>query len=179
MSRNESGLSTPQEVSLILLRTLVGWHFLYEGYFKLFRPAWGRDGVPLEPWSSAGYLNAATGPFAGIFHGMASSPWLSTIDSLVAVALFLVGLSLVLGLFADAGAVGALLLLAMFYLSAIPTQGLPEAHSEGAYLFVNKNLVEAGAVLVLIVFGTGRIAGLDRLRGARRPVSPRVEEAAA
>jgi hypothetical protein len=50
----------------------------------------------------------------------------------------------------------------MFYLSAIP-MGLPEARSEGTYLFVNKNLIEASAVLALMTFRTGRIAGLDSL----------------
>ena len=83
-----------------------------------------------------------------------------------------VGLSLMLGLFTQAGCVGALGLLAMFYLSAIP-MGLPEARSEGTYLIVNKNLIEAAAVLVLFSFRTGRIAGLDHywicdVRMARR-----------
>ena len=40
---------------------------------------------------------------------------------------------------------------------------LPEARAEGAYLIVNKNLIEAAAVLVLLAFRTGRIAGLDLL----------------
>ena len=45
--------------------------------------------------------------------------------------------------------------------------GLPEARSEGTYLIVNKNLIEAAAVLVLLSFRTGRIAGLDQLGAAR------------
>ena len=28
-----------EATSLVLFRTLVGWHFLYEGYYKLLRPA--------------------------------------------------------------------------------------------------------------------------------------------
>ena len=172
MSMTDKDLSGGQQVALVLLRTLVGWHFLYEGYFKLLRPAWSRDGVPLAPWTSAGYLKAASGPFAGIFHRMAESHWLSTVDTLVAVALLLVGLSLMLGLFTQAGCVGALALLALFYASSIPISGMHQPGAEGAYLLVNKNLVEAAAVLVLLFFGTGRLAGLDRLRtltpGARR-----------
>ena len=97
---------------------------------------------------------------------------------MVAVGLLLVGLSLVLGLFTQAGCVGALLLLSMFYLAQIPTRGLHEPGSEGAYLFVNKNLIEAAAVFAVLVFRTGRIAGLDRLRRGPAPVRPRVEEAA-
>jgi thiosulfate dehydrogenase [quinone] large subunit len=175
---NQPPLTNAQQLALVILRTLVGWHFLYEGYFKLLRPAWNRGGAPLAPWSSAGYLRGASGPFAGLFQGLADSRWLSTIDTLVAVALLLVGLSLVLGLFTQAGCVGALLLLAMFYLSAIPTSGVHQTGAEGAYLLVNKNLVEAGAVLVLLFFGTGRIAGLDRLWTGRRDAGPAQEAVA-
>ena len=51
--------------ALVVLRTVVGWHFLYEGYFKLAVPGWSRQGAPLAAWSASGYLHAATGPFAG------------------------------------------------------------------------------------------------------------------
>jgi thiosulfate dehydrogenase [quinone] large subunit len=169
--------SPAQQFGLVLLRTLIGWHFLYEGYFKLMLPGWTSGGAPMPRWSSAGYLKAATGPFASIFHAMAESPWLPTLDLLVAGALLLVGLSLVLGLFTDAGCVGALCLLSLFYLSAIPTSGLPAPHAEGTYLLVNKNLVEAGAVFVLLAFRTGRIAGLDLLRRPVAKATARPEEA--
>jgi thiosulfate dehydrogenase (quinone) large subunit len=175
--RKVPALSTLQQVGLIVLRTLIGWHFVYEGYFKVWRPAWTRTGEVLGPWSSAGYLRVANGPFADVFHRLAASSWLPTIDKAVAIALILVGLSLLLGLFTQAGCVGAFVLLAMFYLSFLPTSGLHETGSEGAYLIVNKNLVEAAAVLAVYAFRTGGIAGLDLLR--RRPVAPpRVEEAA-
>jgi len=150
-----------QQTALVVLRTLIGWHFLYEGYTKLLQPAWGRAGAPLAEWSSAGYLKAATGPLAGLFHSLGNVSWIGTLDGIVAVTLVAVGSSLVLGLFTQTACVGALGLLAMFYLSAIP-MGLSEARAEGTYLIVNKNLVEAAAVLVLYAFRTGRIAGLDR-----------------
>ena len=178
MKDNPETLTSPQQVALVVLRTLIGWHFLYEGFSKLWRPAWTRDGTVLGPWSSAGYLRAATGPFADVFHRMAASSWLPTIDHVVAIGLFLVGLSLVLGLFTQAGCLGGIALIAMFYLAQIPTHGLHEPGSEGAYLFVNKNLVEAAAIFAVFAFRTGRIAGLDRLRRSPAPVRPRVEEAA-
>jgi len=165
--RDDVLLSSWQQVGLVVLRTLIGWHFLYEGYFKLLHPAWSRVGTPLPNWSAAGYLKGATGPFAPLFRAMGESSWLPQLDLLVAVLLLLVGLSLVLGIFTDAGCVGALFLLAMFYVSAIPTSGIHDARAEGAYLIVNKNLIEAAAVLVLLVFKTGRLAGLDRLRFVR------------
>jgi hypothetical protein len=50
--------------------------------------------------------------------------------------------------------------------------------AEGNYLLVNKNLIEAAAVAVVLVFRTGRIAGLDLLRGrARTQPVPSVAEA--
>ena len=174
----ESALSRGQQVSLVLLRTLIGWHFLYEGYFKLLRPAWSRDGSPLAAWSSAGYLQAANGPFAALFHRLADSPWIGRVDTAVAAALILVGFSLTLGIFTQAGCAGGLALLGLFYFSQIPTAGVPQPQTEGAYLFVNKNLIEAGAVLVLLVFRTGRIAGLDRLRHEPRARVATAQEAA-
>jgi thiosulfate dehydrogenase [quinone] large subunit len=100
------------------------------------------------------------------------------VDALVAWGLVLVGLSLMLGLFTQAGCAGALLLLAVFYLSWIPTRGVIEAGAEGSYLFVNKNLVEAGAVAVVMAFRTGRISGLDLLLDRRRATGSLAEGAA-
>jgi thiosulfate dehydrogenase [quinone] large subunit len=72
-----------------------------------------------------------------------------------------------LGLFTQVGGCGALILLALFYLSNVPTQGVPAVGAEGAYLLVDKNLVEAAAVVALLAFRTGRIAGLDLLLPSR------------
>jgi len=167
VSTEAARFSPAQQAGLVVLRTLIGWHFLYEGYVKLLLPGWTRDGLPLARWTSAGYLKAATGPFAAYFHGLSDSSWLSTLDIAIPVALVLIGLSLILGLFTDAGCVAALGMLTLFYVSAIPVSGLPEPHAEGTYLFVNKNLIEAGAVFVLLAFRTGRFAGLDLLRRPR------------
>ena len=68
------------------------------------------------------------------------------------------------------------MLLAAFYLAAVPTGGV-DIRAEGTYLFVNKNLVEACAVLVLLMFRTGSIAGLDLLRMRARPATVNVQEA--
>lgn len=155
-------MSRAQQIGLVTLRTLIGWHFLYEGYVKLVAPSWGSDGLPVAVWSSAGYLRAATGPLAGVFHALASSSWIGTIDVLVAVALAAIGLALMLGLLTQAACLGGITMLALFYVSAIPISGLPEPRTEGAYLLVNKNLIELAALAVLFAFRTGRIAGLDR-----------------
>jgi thiosulfate dehydrogenase [quinone] large subunit len=153
---------------LILLRTLIGWHFAWEGFVKLWWPSWSRGGWPLPHWSAAGFLQQATGPLADLFHALGESSWMPLLDVLIAVALLLTGLSLMLGLFTGTGLATAFVLLALSYVAAIPTLGVVGPGAEGNYLFVNKNLVEAGAVLVLLVFRTGRIAGLDLLRADRR-----------
>ncbi len=170
-------LSSTQQIALVILRTLIGWHFLYEGYAKLLDPAWGQNGVPLPHWSSAAYLKAATGPLAPLFHWLGNASWIGSLDLGVALALTAVGISLIVGLFTQLGCVGAFALLSMFYLSAIPTGG-PELRAEGTYLLVNKNLIEACAVGVLFAFRTGRIAGLDRLWMRSQPAAASMKEAA-
>jgi thiosulfate dehydrogenase [quinone] large subunit len=154
--------------ALVVLRTLIGWHFLYEGYYKLVLPAWSPAGAPLPAWSAGGYLRAASGPFAPLFHALAGSPLAAWIDWVIPIALVLVGLSLVLGLFTTRGCQGAVLLLALFYLAAIPLEGVARPGAEGTYLIVNKTLVELGAALVLLTSRTESIAGLDLLRAQSR-----------
>ena len=62
----------------------------------------------------------------------------------------------------------------LFYAAAIPLGGVPAPGAEGTYLVVNKTLIEWGAVLVVALFRTGRLAGLDLLlaRRARRELTP-------
>jgi thiosulfate dehydrogenase [quinone] large subunit len=162
-------LSVLQSISLIVLRTLIGWHFLYEAYYKLASSlAWSPAGKPLVPWSAAGYLNGASGPLAGIFQRMINAGWSGRIDWTVKLALLFIGLSLLLGLFTRVGAWLAFGMLGIFYLLYVPTLGVPQANTEGTYLIVNKTLIEAAAVFVLIVFDTGKIAGLDLLLRRRK-----------
>ncbi|HEV8132962.1 MAG TPA: DoxX subfamily [Acidobacteriota bacterium] len=165
-----TSLSGFQQVSLILLRTLIGWHFLYEGYYKLGLPSWSRAGQPLTGWTASGYLRGATGLFSGLFHRLADPRWAPFVDRAVEIVLLLIGLSLILGCLTQIGSWGALLFLTLVYLAAIPAQGIPQQGNEGTYLFVNKTLIEWAAVLILIPFRTGEIAGLDLLR-RRAPAS--------
>lgn len=170
-SRNHP--SAAQQTALVLLRILVGWHFFYEGYYKLVLPAWSSDGAPLMRWSSEGYIRAAAGPFAKLFQRMIDAGWTPWLDNAVKFGLLLVGLSLILGLFTRTGCWGALFLLAMFYLSAVPLSGAPQPGAEGAYLIINKTLIEAAAVCALLAFDTGAIAGLDMLFAGRRKRTPK------
>jgi thiosulfate dehydrogenase [quinone] large subunit len=161
-------LSSAQQVALVVLRTLIGWHFLYEGYYKLALPAWSSEGAPLGPWTSAGYLKAASGPLARVFQRLVDAGWTPWIDNAVKITLLLIGLSLILGLFTRLGSWCALLLLTLFYVLSVPLAGTPQPGNEGTYLIVNKTLIEAAAVCVLLAFNTGAIAGLDLLLARRK-----------
>ena len=140
---------------LVVLRMLIGWHFLYEGVVKLYNPS----------WSAGGFLTDSKWIFADFFHSLAANPQtLEVVNFLNVWGLIAIGLGLMLGVFSRAAAVGGMLLLAMYYLSHPPLVGLKYAlPAEGSYLIVNKNLIELFALAVLFVFPTSRIIGIDRL----------------
>ena len=139
---------------LVILRLVIGWHFLYEGLTKLMNPN----------WSSVGFLLDSGGFMGGFFRSLASNPTtLEIIDHLNIWGLILIGLGLILGLFSRAAIISGVLLLAMYYLSHPPFVGIRySAPSEGSYLIVNKNLIELIALLVLYVFPTSKYIGVDR-----------------
>jgi thiosulfate dehydrogenase [quinone] large subunit len=144
-----------QTAALVALRMLIGWHFLYEGLAKLTNPY----------WTSAGYLAGAQGWFGPLFQRLAASPAAVTvIDVTNAWGLTLIGLGLLFGLLARPAAIAGIVALALYYIAAPPFPGLEYAMpAEGAYLVVNKVLVELGALLVVLAFPTSRRFGLDRL----------------
>lgn len=166
-----------QQLALVLLRTAIGWHFAYEGFYKLMLPGWAPTGQHVAAWSADGYLKGATGPLAPFFHDLAAQPGtLQVVDVVIPIGLLLVGLSLMLGLLTQFGCLGAIAFLATFYLSQPPLAGMPQAGAEGTYLFVNKNLIELLAVMTILAFRTGAIAGFDQLwiakQGGRVPGVP-------
>jgi len=85
-------------------------------------------------------------------------------DWQVMMALLAIGGLLIVGLFSRTAALGAAVMLAMFYLSMPPWPGLPEnPRAEGHYLYVNKNLIEMIAALALATLPSGRWLGVDAL----------------
>ncbi|MFN8207660.1 MAG: DoxX family membrane protein [Bacteroidales bacterium] len=154
--------SNPQLTFLVLLRVLIGWHFLYEGLAKLVSPN----------WSSMGFLMDSHGFMAGFFHLLASnSTILGIVDFLNMYGLIAIGAGLILGVFTQVATIAGIVLLAFYYLSHPPLIGIEYAlPPEGSYLWVNKTLIELFTLLVLFFFPTGRIIGGDRLifgRGTR------------
>jgi thiosulfate dehydrogenase [quinone] large subunit len=142
-------------IAITVLRVLIGWHFLYEGVAKLTSPS----------WSAAGYLKQARGPLAALFRWLAAQPnLLANADLVTMWGLTTVGILLILGLFTRLASLAAMAFLLMFYLATPPFVGYFYAlPSEGSYLIVNKNLVELAALAVILVTGSGRFAGLDRI----------------
>jgi thiosulfate dehydrogenase [quinone] large subunit len=78
--------------------------------------------------------------------------------------LILIGLGLLLGCFTRTASGAGLLLILLYYLCNPPFVGyfysLP---TEGNYLIINKNLVEAAGLWVTLVMGSGRYYGVDRI----------------
>jgi len=86
--RVDSKYSNWQLAALVLLRILIGWHFLYEGITKLMNPN----------WSAASFLTESKWIFSGIFKGIAGHPSvLSIVNVLNTWGLILIGIGLILG----------------------------------------------------------------------------------
>src|SRR5512145_1606340 len=151
----DTKLSRGPMIAITVLRVFVGWHFLYEGIAKLTAPS----------WSAAGYLKQARGPFAELFRWLASQPnLLANADLITMWGLTIVGVCLILGLFTRLASLAGIGFILLFYLCNPPFVGyFYSIPTEGSYLIVNKNLVELCALVVILVTGSGRFAGLDRL----------------
>jgi thiosulfate dehydrogenase [quinone] large subunit len=140
-------------IAITVLRIAVGWHFLYEGIAK----------ITAASWSASGYLKQARGPFAGLFKWLANEPnLLANADLITMWGLSLVGVLLILGLFTRLACLGGIGFIVLFYLANPPFVGyFYSIPTEGSSLIVNKNLVELCALVVVLVTGSGRFAGLD------------------
>jgi thiosulfate dehydrogenase [quinone] large subunit len=149
---NTTILNAAQRNTLVLLRVLIGWHFLYEGVIKAYNPS----------WTSRGYLLSASilKPF---FAWLASESLVSTIDFLNIAGLIIVGISLLIGIKVRWGCIAGIALLALYYLAHPPFPNLPQGPAEGSYWIVNKNLIELAALLVIYQFPLASAFGLESM----------------
>ena len=145
-----------QQVALVALRFLIGWHFLYEGLHKLIHPE----------WSALGFLGNSQWIFSGVAEWIISNPGiLNTVDVLNTWGLIAIGLGLILGLFTRAACIAGAILLLMYYLVNPPFIGMElSGPMEGNYLIVNKTLIEAVTLFYIAVTPLSRRLGLDMLR---------------
>lgn len=155
ISSQNRNYSKMQILGLVMLRVMIGWYFLYEGLVKLLTPH----------WTSYAYLMDSKGVVASFFIMIAkNSSLLSSVDFINIYGLILIGLSLILGCFNRIGNMSAIILLALYYLSHPPLIGVTYLLSgEGSGLWVDKNMIILFAIVVLMVFPTSKIIGLDRL----------------
>ena len=130
-----------KKLVITVFRMAIGWHFLYEGISKLF----------IADWSAASYLSHSTGPFAGFYHWLGSSATLlNVIDPVNIAALILIGLALFLGVFVRYSAIGGVVLLLLYYFAYPPFGGTLATGAEGNLYIVNRNLLEALALLYFV-----------------------------
>lgn len=130
-----------KKLIITFLRLAIGWHFLYEGTTKLIA----------ENWSAQGYLINSTGFMSGFYNWLATSPaLLNTIDILNMYGLVLIGLALFLGVFVRYAAIAGSMLLVLYYFAYPPFGGFLPGYTEGNLYIVNKNFIEAVALIVFI-----------------------------
>lgn len=118
------------KIVLTVLRMLVGWHFLYEGLFKLVQPG---------GWSAAGYLRMSNWFAAPLFHYIAETPGLLRVCDLMNMwGLTLIGLGLMLGVLVRPAALLGMAMLAFYYVANPPFLA-PSA--DGHFLWVDRNVI--------------------------------------
>jgi thiosulfate dehydrogenase [quinone] large subunit len=95
-----------------VLRMLLGWHFLYEGVWKLTQPG---------GWSSMGYLKTSRWFAAPVFQYIAETPaLLRAVDLLNMWGLTLIGAGLFFGVLIRPAAFFGMVLLAFYYVAQPP-----------------------------------------------------------
>lgn len=139
--------------SVSMLRIAIGWHFLYEGLVKFSNPT----------WTSVGYLSHANWIFSNFFHQLANSIQLiQLVDFLNMSGLVLIGFGLLLGIAIRWSAVFGITLLILYYIvnPSLIGEKFNSVSSEGSYLIVNKNIIEAFALVLVYVYPTRLQVGL-------------------
>lgn len=151
--KERAGYTPLQMTTLVLLRFLIGWHLLYEGFAKLLVPN----------WSSASFLQESKWILSGFAEWILNhNNVLNVVDFLNTWGLIMIGLGLLLGLFVRTAAICGTILLVIYYLNNPPLIGLEYSiPSEGNYLIVSKTLIEAAALFLIAIFPTSSVFGLD------------------
>ena len=130
---------TLQTWCMTVLRMVIGWHFLYEGLWKLAQ----------VNWSCAEYLRMSRWIGAPLFHWIADTPSvLRVCDQSMTWGLVLVGLGLMSGVLARVAAAAGMALLAMFYVAQPPFLTSGGAHH---FLLLDYNVIEVFALVAVIV----------------------------
>lgn len=131
---------------LLILRVVIGYHFLSEGLNKLFAAT----------WSSGGFLIQSNWIFSDLFVSLAnSSTFVAISDFLNILGQIFIGLGLILGLYSKYAAYAGALLLFLYYIAIPPFVG--------GNTFVDRNLLELLGLLIIALFQTSDSIGFDGL----------------
>ncbi|SCL33333.1 thiosulfate dehydrogenase [quinone] large subunit [Micromonospora rhizosphaerae] len=147
------------------LRIALGWIFLWAFLDKMFglghatpaKNAWINGGSPTKGFLAFG----ATGPFKGLYNGIAGAAWA---DWLFMIGLAAIGLALVLGIGMRVAAVAGGILMVMMWTAVLPPENNP---------FMDDHLIYAGLLAGLALVGAGDTLGLGRA-WARLPIVQRL-----
>ena len=136
---------------LVVLRLIIGYHFLYEGTIKLLN----------ANWTAAPFLLQADWIFSGLFHSIVNNQTLlSAVNILNIWGQIFIGIGLIIGLFSSVSAIFGAILILLYYIAVPPFMN-------GA-LFIDRNLLEIFTLLILFLFPTSNIIGMDYLIGKFR-----------
>ncbi len=138
-----------------LLRITIGWHFLYNGIVKLLNPV----------WTSKLFLASSKGPLSDFFRYLIENENIvCVIDHMNKWGLIAIGLGLFIGLFARPAALFGILLLALYYMAYPPFPNIDSINTtNGHYIYVNQNLIELVALIVIYIIPTSFFIGFDRI----------------
>lgn len=138
-------MSKFSKIFLVATRISFGALFFYAGLSKILNPE----------WTAAGYLNNAKN-FTGIFEFLASPNILPIVNIINEYSLFLLGVSLILGLLVKySGLLGAVLMLIYYAALDFP---FPNSHA----FIVDEHIIYMFTLLYLSSIQAGNIFGLDK-----------------
>jgi thiosulfate dehydrogenase [quinone] large subunit len=136
------------------LRLALGWIFLWAFLDKLF--GLGHETPSANAWISGGsptngFLGkAVSGPFEGIYHGIAGAAWA---DWLFMLGLAGIGIALLAGVGMRMAATAGALMLVLMWTAVLPPENNP---------FMDDHLVYAGVLVLLALTAAGDTLGLGR-----------------
>jgi thiosulfate dehydrogenase (quinone) large subunit len=127
----------------LLLRLVMGLLFFYAGWVKITAEG---------GWSAAGFLQNATGPFAGWFQSLAGS---GLVDVLNMWGLAFIGLALILGFAVRTASFFGIVLMLLYYFA--------DFVGNTAHGYIDEHIVYSFVFLLFVWGGFGHVWGLDGL----------------
>src|SRR3989338_5201147 len=138
---------------LALLRISLGFIFLWAFLDKLF--GFGFSTLPENSWLNGGsptlgFLSSVKGPFASIYNAIAGNP---VTDILFMLGLFLVGLSLMLGILTRIASYSGILMTFLIWTASLPIKSNP---------FLDQHIIYILVLLLLGSTNSGNVLGFGK-----------------